>query len=205
MKDKVKRDIEVTQRVQALQAEKDVADVLKVYGKTIERDKVKRDLEVTPRAQALEAELTASRAQVYDMKEHVVPAMNEHVVADIEDLQFMRGLAERAWAEPSAPKTLSSTTRSVTPTRRSRPSKEVYAKQTTVSRADREELSGGMVPGMQTVFMKTQGCAHNVSDGEYMAGLLASYGYEITEEWSEKVDVFLFNSCTVKGELPRKA
>ena len=122
------------------------------------------------------------------------------VIADIEDLQFMRGLAEQAWAAPSAPKTLSSTTRSVTPTRRSRPSKEVYAKQSTVSRRDREEVgSSGLVPGMQTVFMKTQGCAHNVSDGEYMAGLLASYGYEITEEWSDRVDLFLFNSCTVKG------
>jgi threonylcarbamoyladenosine tRNA methylthiotransferase CDKAL1 len=120
-------------------------------------------------------------------------------VADIEDLQFMRGLAERAWAEPSAPKTKSSTTRSVTPTRRSRPSKEVYAKQSTVSRRDRQEMGDGMVPGMQTVFVKTQGCAHNVSDGEYMAGLLASYGYEITEEWSDQVDIFLFNSCTVKG------
>lgn len=27
-----------------------------------------------------------------------------------------------------------------------------------------------MLPGTQTVFVKTQGCAHNVSDGEYMAG-----------------------------------
>lgn len=120
-------------------------------------------------------------------------------VADIEDLQFMRGLAERAWAEPSAPKTKSSTTRSVTPTRRARPSKEVYAKQSTVSRRDREEMGNDMVPGMHTVFLKTQGCAHNVSDGEYMAGLLASYGYEITEEWSDQIDIFLFNSCTVKG------
>jgi len=126
-----------------------------------------------------------------------MPSM--HMVGDIEDMQFMRGLAERAWAEPSAPKTMSSTTRSTTPTRRARPSKEVYAKQSTVLRRDRDELGDGMVPGMQTIFMKTQGCAHNVSDGEYMAGLLASYGYEITEEWSDQVDVFLFNSCTVKG------
>jgi threonylcarbamoyladenosine tRNA methylthiotransferase CDKAL1 len=123
---------------------------------------------------------------------------SRRAMEDIEDLQFMRGLAERAWAEPAAPKTLSSTTRSVTPTRRARPSKEVYAKQSTVSRRDRAEL-GGLVPGMHTVFVKTQGCAHNVSDGEYMAGLLASYGYEITEEWSDAVDIFLFNSCTVKG------
>ena len=72
-------------------------------------------------------------------------------VPDIEDLQFMRGLAERAWADPAVPRALSSTTRSVTPTRRSRPSKEVYAKQSTVSRRDREELSGGAVPGLSLI------------------------------------------------------
>jgi threonylcarbamoyladenosine tRNA methylthiotransferase CDKAL1 len=32
-----------------------------------------------------------------------------------------------------------------------------------------------------------------------MAGLLASYGYTITEEWSDDADLYLFNSCTVKG------
>ena len=32
-------------------------------------------------------------------------------------------------------------------------------------------------PGLGSVWLKTFGCAHNVSDGEYMAGLLVSYGY----------------------------
>jgi len=32
-------------------------------------------------------------------------------------------------------------------------------------------------PGFGSVWLKTFGCAHNVSDGEYMAGLLVSYGY----------------------------
>ena len=32
-------------------------------------------------------------------------------------------------------------------------------------------------PGLGNVWLKTFGCAHNVSDGEYMAGLLVSYGY----------------------------
>lgn len=36
------------------------------------------------------------------------------------------------------------------------------------------------VPGTQTIFIKTWGCSHNSSDGEYMAGLLSSYGYKIT-------------------------
>jgi threonylcarbamoyladenosine tRNA methylthiotransferase CDKAL1 len=104
------------------------------------------------------------------------------------------------WGEmPRVTPSVTSSTRSVTPTRRSRASKEVYAKQSTVA-ADRSVArKDGMVPGVQTVFMKTQGCAHNVSDGEYMAGLLTAHGYTITDVWDENVDVFLFNSCTVKG------
>jgi hypothetical protein len=33
------------------------------------------------------------------------------------------------------------------------------------------------VPGTQSVWVKTFGCSHNVSDSEYMAGQLADYGY----------------------------
>lgn len=35
------------------------------------------------------------------------------------------------------------------------------------------------IPGTQTIFIKTWGCSHNSSDGEYMAGLLSNYGYKI--------------------------
>lgn len=52
---------------------------------------------------------------------------------------------------------------------------------------------------MFQVFLKTQGGSHNVSDGEYMAGLLASYGYSMTQKWSDDIDVFVFNSCAVEG------
>lgn len=38
------------------------------------------------------------------------------------------------------------------------------------------------IPGTQTIFIKTWGCSHNSSDGEYMAGLLSSYGYKLTGE-----------------------
>ena len=83
-------------------------------------------------------------------------------MGDMEDMGSVWGESPRI--SPS----VTSSTRSVTPTRRSRPSKEVYAKQSTVS-ADRSiAVKDGMVPGVQTVFMKTAGCAHNVSDGEYM-------------------------------------
>ena len=30
------------------------------------------------------------------------------------------------------------------------------------------------------IYIKTWGCSHNNSDGEYMAGQLAAYGYKIT-------------------------
>lgn len=35
----------------------------------------------------------------------------------------------------------------------------------------------GLVPGRQKVFVKTYGCSHNISDSEYMAGLLTEYGF----------------------------
>jgi threonylcarbamoyladenosine tRNA methylthiotransferase CDKAL1 len=38
------------------------------------------------------------------------------------------------------------------------------------------------VPGTQTLYMKTYGCSHNVSDGEYMQGILAAYGYKFTDK-----------------------
>jgi len=66
------------------------------------------------------------------------------------------------------------------------------------------EASEGLasnVPGVAKVFVKTWGCAHNNSDGEYMAGLLSEYGYEVVLEDDEASDanVWLLNSCTVKG------
>lgn len=37
-----------------------------------------------------------------------------------------------------------------------------------------------LIPGTQKIWMKTWGCSHNNSDGEYMAGQLAASGYKIT-------------------------
>ena len=39
--------------------------------------------------------------------------------------------------------------------------------------------SASDVPGTQSVWVKTFGCAHNVSDSEYMAGQLSGYGYRL--------------------------
>uniref|UniRef100_A0A2K6H133 tRNA-t(6)A37 methylthiotransferase n=1 Tax=Propithecus coquereli TaxID=379532 RepID=A0A2K6H133_PROCO len=53
-------------------------------------------------------------------------------------------------------------------------------------------------PGIQKIWIRTWGCSHNNSDGEYMAGQLAAYGYKITENASD-ADLWLLNSCTVKN------
>lgn len=37
-----------------------------------------------------------------------------------------------------------------------------------------------VIPGTQSIYVKTWGCTHNSSDSEYMAGLLAAYGYNLT-------------------------
>lgn len=55
-----------------------------------------------------------------------------------------------------------------------------------------------LLPGKANVFVKTWGCSHNNSDGEYMAGLLAAEGYSITKNKAE-ANVWLLNSCTVKN------
>uniref|UniRef100_A0A0V0J187 Threonylcarbamoyladenosine tRNA methylthiotransferase n=2 Tax=Schistocephalus solidus TaxID=70667 RepID=A0A0V0J187_SCHSO len=43
-----------------------------------------------------------------------------------------------------------------------------------------EDPSGDNIPGVQKIFVQVWGCAHNTSDAEYMAGLLAAYGYDVT-------------------------
>ncbi|XP_032078747.1 threonylcarbamoyladenosine tRNA methylthiotransferase-like isoform X1 [Thamnophis elegans] len=55
-----------------------------------------------------------------------------------------------------------------------------------------------VIPGIQKIWIRTWGCSHNSSDGEYMAGQLAAYGYGITENAAE-ADLWLLNSCTVKS------
>lgn len=66
------------------------------------------------------------------------------------------------------------------------------------------ETSGnGAVPGVGSVWVRTFGCSHNVSDSEYMSGVLASYGYEVLDERDEdaalQASCWVINSCTVKG------
>ncbi|RKO97947.1 hypothetical protein CXG81DRAFT_15355, partial [Caulochytrium protostelioides] len=57
------------------------------------------------------------------------------------------------------------------------------------------------LPGQASIYVKTWGCGHNHSDGEYMAGLLAAEGYRVltASESRDGADVWLLNSCTVKN------
>ena len=57
--------------------------------------------------------------------------------------------------------------------------------------------------GKARVYVKTYGCSHNISDSEYMAGLLEEYGYTLVEQVDE-ADAFLINSCTVKNPSQEK-
>eukprot|EP00931_Biecheleriopsis_adriatica_P046308 TRINITY_DN26585_c0_g1_i1.p1 TRINITY_DN26585_c0_g1~~TRINITY_DN26585_c0_g1_i1.p1 ORF type:complete len:603 (+),score=78.74 TRINITY_DN26585_c0_g1_i1:31-1839(+) len=54
-----------------------------------------------------------------------------------------------------------------------------------------------VLPGKQKVYLRTYGCQHNQSDGEYMLGQLKDYGYTLVDTL-EECDVCVVNSCTVK-------
>jgi len=58
-------------------------------------------------------------------------------------------------------------------------------------------------PGAHNIFVKTYGCSHNISDGEYMAGLLSEYGFKMVDSMEES-HACLLNSCTVKNPSQEK-
>lgn len=66
---------------------------------------------------------------------------------------------------------------------------------------EEDESPSDFIPGTQTVWVRTFGCSHNVSDGEYMQGLLSAYGYNVItkESLKQEADLWLVNSCTVKN------
>ena len=51
------------------------------------------------------------------------------------------------------------------------------------------------------IYVKTWGCTHNSSDSEYMSGLLAQAGYQVSLDDRDRdtADCWVLNSCTVKG------
>ncbi|KAL6315535.1 hypothetical protein AAG906_000837 [Vitis piasezkii] len=62
----------------------------------------------------------------------------------------------------------------------------------------KSHIQDSIIPGTQTIYMKTFGCSHNQSDSEYMAGQLAAFGYVLSDN-PEEADLWLINTCTVKS------
>jgi len=59
-------------------------------------------------------------------------------------------------------------------------------------------------PGHQRIHVRTYGCPHNMSDGEYMCGQLRDYGYTLVDSL-EECDACVVNSCTVKHPSETRA
>ncbi|CAA7052403.1 unnamed protein product [Microthlaspi erraticum] len=79
-------------------------------------------------------------------------------------------------------------------------SKRSSSKQNEITDSNRDSLAppSMKIPGTQTIYIKTFGCSHNMSDSEYMAGQLTAFGYGLTEV-PEEADLWLINTCTVKS------
>ncbi|XP_008629131.1 PREDICTED: threonylcarbamoyladenosine tRNA methylthiotransferase isoform X1 [Corvus brachyrhynchos] len=111
-----------------------------------------------------------------------MPAACESVLEDIEDIVS---------AEDLRPQDRQFVRKNVFPKVRKRNSQKNV-------QTDDEPPSDSIIPGVQKIWIRTWGCSHNNSDGEYMAGQLAAYGYKITDN-SAEADLWLLNSCTVKN------
>uniref|UniRef100_A0A1B6KGQ2 tRNA-t(6)A37 methylthiotransferase n=1 Tax=Graphocephala atropunctata TaxID=36148 RepID=A0A1B6KGQ2_9HEMI len=114
-----------------------------------------------------------------------MPAVCSEIIDDIEDLISSQDVT---------PKERYSNKKNVT----ARVKKRVVATSNNEDFISENEVLRSIIPGTQTIYMKTWGCTHNSSDSEYMAGQLAAYGYTLTDE-KEKADLWLLNSCTVKN------
>ncbi|XP_051466818.1 threonylcarbamoyladenosine tRNA methylthiotransferase [Apus apus] len=112
-----------------------------------------------------------------------MPAACASVLEDIEDIVS---------AEDLKPQDRQFVRKSVFPKVRKRNS------QKNIQTDDDDPPSDSIIPGAQKIWIRTWGCSHNNSDGEYMAGQLAAYGYKITDN-SAEADLWLLNSCTVKN------
>ncbi|XP_072417014.1 threonylcarbamoyladenosine tRNA methylthiotransferase [Chiloscyllium punctatum] len=111
-----------------------------------------------------------------------MPAACDSFVEDIEDIVS---------AQDPKPHDQQFTKRSIVPHIRKR-------KKNQQDEGTDDVQADSVIPGAQKIWVKTWGCSHNSSDGEYMAGQLAVYGYKITDNSSD-ADLWLLNSCTVKN------
>ena len=77
--------------------------------------------------------------------------------------------------------------------------KQILPKQKKVNTND-DVSCDSFVPGLAKVHVRTWGCAHNASDGEYMSGMLAREGYKLLEDRErDEADLWVLNSCAVKN------
>ncbi|KAM9199679.1 threonylcarbamoyladenosine tRNA methylthiotransferase [Mergus octosetaceus] len=111
-----------------------------------------------------------------------MPAACDSVLEDIEDIVS---------AQDPKPHDRQFVRKNVFPKVRKRSSQQS-------TQTDDDPPSDSIIPGVQKIWIRTWGCSHNNSDGEYMAGQLAAYGYKITDN-SAEADLWLLNSCTVKN------
>ncbi|KAM8966946.1 threonylcarbamoyladenosine tRNA methylthiotransferase [Pelodytes ibericus] len=109
-----------------------------------------------------------------------MPAACDSLLEDIEDMVL---------ADDPTPHDRQSGRQNIVPRVRKRNQKKILEEQ---------PPSDSTIPGTQKIWIRTWGCSHNNSDGEYMAGQLAAYGYSITES-PDQADLWLLNSCTVKS------
>lgn len=105
-----------------------------------------------------------------------MPSACSEIIDDIEDLISAQDLNPRE-------------SKRVGVTVRSKRKKEKKAAEVKDVEVEEREYPESVIPGTQSIFVKTWGCTHNTSDSEYMAGLLASYGYNLTGE-SISVGIF---------------
>ncbi|XP_069469676.1 threonylcarbamoyladenosine tRNA methylthiotransferase [Ambystoma mexicanum] len=112
-----------------------------------------------------------------------MPAACDSLIDDIEDIVS---------AQDPTPQDRQFSRKDIVPRARKR------NKQLNAAEEEEEPPNDSIIPGTQKIWVRTWGCSHNSSDGEYMAGQLAAYGYKITENPAE-ADLWLLNSCTVKN------
>ena len=110
---------------------------------------------------------------------------------DIEDIEDL-------FDQPANSLKKSANSNLVVPKVKKRAKKGIIIEDLDNGQNDENKENQSFLPGQAKVFVKTWGCSHNVSDGEYMAGLLDRQGYKVLEERTD-ADVWILNSCTVKN------
>ncbi|XP_010292863.1 PREDICTED: threonylcarbamoyladenosine tRNA methylthiotransferase, partial [Phaethon lepturus] len=75
------------------------------------------------------------------------------------------------------------------------------------NQTDDDPPSDSIIPGAQKIWIRTWGCSHNNSDGEYMAGQLAAYGYKITDLFNvlNRLDIMYLQQVVDHAKLEEVA